>query len=551
MAFYQSPLVAVTEKDLSVSAPAVATAITGMVGKFRWGACFERKQVSQASELLAMFYEPNDDVYEDWYSAYNYLQYANNLILVRAVDKTVAKNAGLKFFDTENEDDPTTAPAYIGNTDDAEAFAATFASGVKWQILAKYCGTRGNDLKVAIAGYTDYASAEIVDGMLFSSQFEFPPADATEMQIAVIDTADDNKILEKWTVSLTKGAKNLAMENYYCQDYINSRSAYILLYNNASDIYAPANMIATALTGGVNGYPSNANIETGYDLFESKDDVDVTMLIDGANTNNTVQKYIISLCENRADCLAMLCVPKSTCVGAVDVSSAVADMVDYVKTDLNTSSSWSAVYGNWKYQYDRYADKNRWLPMSGDTAGITALTHYTRDPWFAPAFYNRGQVKNCIKLAVNPKLSYRSTMYQASLNPIITSTGDGTVVLGQKTMLTAPSAFNRLDVRWLFLVIEKSLAIPAKYVIGEKNNAFTRSQFKGACDRFLRYVQGRDGLEEFFTQCDENVNTPDVIGRNEFRASFYLKPTITAEFIALEMVNVGQGVSFTEIIKKA
>lgn len=310
MAFYQSPLVAVTEKDLSVSAPAVATAITGMVGKFRWGACFERKQVSQSSELLAMFYEPNDDVYEDWYSAYNYLQYANNLILVRAVDKTVAKNAGLKFFDTENEDDPTTAPTYIGNTDDAEAFSPTFASGVKWQILAKYCGTRGNDLKVAIAGYTDYELAEIVDGMLFSSQFEFPPADATEMQIAVIDTADDNKILEKWTVSLTKGAKNLAMENYYCQDYINSRSAYILLYNNASDIYAPANMIATSLTGGVNGYPTTGNIETGYDLFESKDDVDVTMLIDGANTNNTVQKYIISLCENRADCLAMLCVPK-------------------------------------------------------------------------------------------------------------------------------------------------------------------------------------------------------------------------------------------------
>jgi len=625
MGFYLSPQVVTKEKDLSVSVPAVSTTSTGVVGAYRWGPCFQRTLITQDSELLSTFYQPDDDTYEHWYSAWNFLQYASTLYVVRAVDDATAKNGGLEidsanyivitlddaapfsvgdditgdsvnsndgegiviaidtndvtvsvttgtFVDTNDVDNanpfssseatmagivdadgaPVAASDYIGNDEDVENYTPTFAAdNSKWQIFAKYPGERGSDIKVAIANADDFATEDIISGVAFVDEFDYAPL-AGEVAIAVIDGADSDTILEKWTVSLTAGAKNLDNINYYCEDFINTSSNYILLFDKASNTDTPASQIGTVLAGGVNGYPAVGDITTGYDLFENKEEIDVSMIIDGANNDAVTGAYIVdNLTEDRKDCIAVLNVPKADVVGVSTVATAVSNMITYATTTLNKSSSWASLYGNWKYQYDSYADKYRWVPMTGDVAGITAQSHFTRDPWFAPAFYNRGLVKNSSKLAVNPKLTYRDQLYQANVNPIITSPGDGHVVLGQKTLLAAPSSFNRLDVRWLFLVIEKAIALAAKYFMGEKNTPYTRRQFKGLVDPYLRDVQGREGITEFYVDVSDTVNTPEVISRNEFRGVIYVKPTMTAEFIILDFVNVKQGVSFDEVIKKA
>jgi len=550
--FFLSPLVKVNERDLSVSVPAVSTTNTGVVGAYRWGPCFQRTLVTQDSELLSMFYQPDDDTYEHWYSAWNFLQYASSLYMVRAVDDTVAKNGGLEIVDASDDSAPVEAADYIGNDEDVDNYTPVYSdANAKWQIFAKYPGLRGDSIKVAIANATDFATEDIKTGVAFVDEFDYAP-EAGEVAIAVLDGDEDDEIIEKWTVSLTQGARNLDNINYYCEDYINTSSSYILLFDKVSNTDIPASQIATALSGGANGYPAVGDITTGYDLFENKEEIDVSMLIDGANNDAVTGAYIIdNLTEDRKDCIAVLNVPKTTVVGVSSVSTAVSNMVTYATTTLNKSSSWGSLYGNWKYQYDSYADKYRWIPLSGDVAGITAQTHYTRDPWFAPAFYNRGIVKNVSKLAVNPKLSYRDTLYQANINPVISSPGDGVVVLGQKTLLAAPSSFNRLDVRWLFLVIEKAIALAAKYFMGEKNTPYTRRQFKGLVDPYLRDVQGREGITDFLVDVSDSVNTPEVISRNEFRGQIYIQPTMTAEFIILDFINVKQGVSFDEVIKKS
>lgn len=553
MAFYLSPLVEIKERDLSVSVPAVATTIAGVVGKFRWGPAFQITQLTQDSDLLTNFYEPNDSVYEDWWTVWNFLQYANNILVVRAVDPDTAKNAGLKIQDKDaGSPTPTSVAAYIPNDDAAENYVASYSGDDKWHIFAKYLGVRGTGIKVAIANYTDFPTANIKSGVTFVSEFEFGPEDATQIAIAVLDGDDNDTILEKWVVSLTEGAKNYEQTNIYCEDYIRQSSQYIVLYNDTTNVTVPASNEAASLLGGVDGTPDTGDVTTGYDMFENKDEVDVQMILDGANCNATVHGYIIdNICESRKDCIGILSPVKADVVAVATIATAISNLTTYVNTTLNKSSSWASFYGNWKYQYDTYADKYRWLPISGDVAGITAQTHYSRDPWFAPAFYNRGIIKNAAKLAINPNQGYRDTMYKNRINPAVDSPGDGKVLLGQKTMLTTPSSFNRLDVRWLFLVIEKAIAIAAKYFMGEKNNAFTRRQFKGVVEPYLRDVQGREGIEDFYVQCDENVNTAEVRSRNEFRASIYVKPTMTAEFIIIEFVNVKQSIEFTEVIKKA
>lgn len=548
---YQSPLVAIKERDMSVSVPAVSTTTVGMVGKFAWGPCFERTLVTQDSELLDMFYEPNDLVYEDWFSAWNFLQYGNSLYIVRAVDDAVAKNAGLKLMDKDAASPtPVATVQIIMNADDAENHTPSFAGDEKWHVYAKYPGLRGNDFKIAVANSTDFSTANIITGTSFASEFEFAPASADEVAIVILN--EDDEILERFMVSLTENTKNYEGTNIYCETYINSASKYILLYNDTTNATVPDSFEATSLSGGLDGLPAVGDVTPGYDLFENKEEVDISIIIDGANNDAVSHAYIIdNIADVRLDCEAILTPPKTTVVAIATIATAISNLTTYVNTTLNKSTSWGSIYGNWKYQYDSYSDKYRWIPLSGDIAGITVRTHYQRDPWFAPAFYNRGQIKNIKKFAINPNLSYRNTLYQNRINPCVAVKGDGFIVMGQKTLLSTPSSFNRRDVRWLFLVIEKAIAIAAKYFMGEKNTPFTRRQFKGVVEPYLRDVQGREGISDFYVQVDENVNTAEVIARNEFRGSIYIKPTMTAEFIILEFVNVKQGIEFAEVVKKS
>jgi phage tail sheath protein FI len=202
----------------------------------------------------------------------------------------------------------------------------------------------------------------------------------------------------------------------------------------------------------------------------------------------------------------------------------------------------------YKYRYDRYNDLYIYTPLNGDIAGLCARTDNVRDPWFSPAGYNRGAVKNIIKLAYNPKKGDRDVLYKNSINPVITEPGQGTILFGDKTHLERPSAFDRINVRRLFIVLEKAIARASKSTLFEFNDEFTRAQFRNLIEPFLRDVQGRRGILDFKVVCDETNNTAEVIDRNEFIGDIYIKPSRSINFIQLNFIAVRSGVEFEEII---
>jgi phage tail sheath protein FI len=228
-----------------------------------------------------------------------------------------------------------------------------------------------------------------------------------------------------------------------------------------------------------------------------------------------------------------------------DSSTAVNKIIAY--RDELGSNSYSVMDSGYKYQYDRYNDVYRWVPLNGDIAGLCARTDYTNDPWWSPGGLNRGQIKNVVRLACNPNQTNRDTLYRNSINPVVTFPGQGTVLFGDKTLLAKPSAFDRINVRRLFIVLEKSIATAAKYQLFEFNDAFTRGQFKNLIEPFLRDVQGRRGITDFLVKCDESNNSGEVIDRNEFVADIFVKPTRSINFITLNFVAARSAIAFSEI----
>jgi phage tail sheath protein FI len=200
--------------------------------------------------------------------------------------------------------------------------------------------------------------------------------------------------------------------------------------------------------------------------------------------------------------------------------------------------------------YDRYNDLYRWIPLNGDVAGLCARTDDTNDPWWSPAGFNRGQVKNVVKLAWNPRQTARDTLYKNGVNPVVQFLGEGTILYGDKTLLHRPSAFDRINVRRLFIVLRKAIAEAAKYTLFEFNDEFTRAQFKNMVNPYLRDIKGRRGIYDFLVVCDETNNTPVVIDRNEFIGDIYIKPARSINFIYLNFIAVPTGVAFQEVVGK-
>jgi phage tail sheath protein FI len=204
----------------------------------------------------------------------------------------------------------------------------------------------------------------------------------------------------------------------------------------------------------------------------------------------------------------------------------------------------------YKYQYDKYNDLYRWVPLNGDIAGTCVRTDNTNDAWWSPAGYNRGQVKNVVKLAWNPRKAERDVLYSNGVNPVITSPGQGTILFGDKTLQAKPSAFDRINVRRLFIVLEKAISTAAKYQLFEFNDAFTRAQFKNLVVPYLRTVKGRRGITDFQVICDDTNNTAQIIDTNQFVGDIYIKPARSINFIQLNFVAVPSGVQFSEIVGK-
>ena len=504
MAFQISPGINISEIDLTTVIPSVASSIGAIAGKFAWGPVNEVVTISNEVRLVEIFGKPNNDNYEYWFSAANFLAYSNNLKVVRASGSGTAAATGTYF-------------------------------------KAKYPGVLGNSLRVEAVATDEFST------WTYNKQFTNPPS-TDELHIIVIDedgviSGTPGTLLEKFAfVSTSESAKSFDGSSNYYANVLETRSRYILSADEFS--WNSAIIFEESLDLGSDGTISAGNIQTAYDLFENSDSVDISLLISGP-ANQTVANHLIdNIAEVRKDCIVFVSPEKADVVNSFGTEA--TNILSY-RNSL-TSSSYAVMDSGWKYQYDKYNDVYRWVPLNADIAGLCARTDLETDPWFSPAGLRRGVVKNVVKLAWNPTKADRDDLYLKGVNSVVSFPGEGTVLFGDKTLLNRPSAFDRINVRRLFIVLEKSISLASRSTLFEFNDQFTRAQFVNLVEPYLRDVQGRRGITDFRVVCDETNNTPEVIDRNEFIGDIYIKPSRSVNYIQLNFIAVRTGVSFEEIV---
>lgn len=557
MAFQLSPGVLVTERDLTSVVPAVATTAGGFAGSFQWGPVEEVVTVDSENSLVDRFGKPNGDTFKSFFTAANFLSYGNNLQVVRVVNKATAKNATAVSANAiliTNEDN------YLINYSSGQANAGEWA--------AKYPGTLGNSIKVSMADANSWSTWG------YANNFDTTPSTSSyasalggssdELHVVVIDndgvwTGTAGTVIEKFSfLSKAVDAKKSDGSNAYYVDVINNSSKYIWWLDHTANVNSSnwgsaakgvtfgnlTSNVTLTLGGGVSADSvSDGNITSGLAIFANDEKYDISLLPLGDASQAVATYAINSVAEVRKDCV-VFCSP-----GISDVVNNTGDEATDVVShrDSLPSSSYAVMDSGWKYQYDRYNDKYRWVPLNGDTAGLAVRTDFVADPWFSPAGFNRGQVKNVVKLAFSPTKAERDSLYKKGVNPIVSFPGQGTVLFGDRTLLAKPSAFDRINVRRLFIVLEKAIATAAKFQLFEFNDAFTRAQFRNLVEPFLRDVQGRRGITDFKVVCDETNNTGQVIDRNEFVADIFVKPARAINFIQLNFIATRTGISFEEV----
>jgi hypothetical protein len=351
--------------------------------------------------------------------------------------------------------------------------------------------------------------------------------------------------------------------NYY-KDVINQQSATIWWGGHASTLskagvradagtdYPSGDLpVSNSFTKGKDGTQlTSAQKIAYYNKFRSAEDVDVSLVL-GSDADATLATHLITnIAESRKDCIVCISPERADVVNNKAYEGKERDDIIAFRDGL-PSSSYAVMDSGWKYQYDKYNDLYRYVPLNADTAGLMVQTDLTRDPWYSPAGFNRGNVKNAIKLSYNPSKADRDQLYKKGVNPVVTFPGQGTVLFGDKTMLAQPSAFDRINVRRLFIVLEKAISTASKFTLFEFNDEFTRAQFRNLVEPFLRDVQGRRGITDFAVVCDGSNNTGEVIDRNEFVGDIYIKPARSINFIQLNFVAVRTGVEFSEIVGRA
>lgn len=421
-----------------------------------------------------------------------------------------------------------------------------------------------------VTGYWQFAYSSYAAKPTTSSNLSFVGGAGDQFNVIVIDedglfAGVTNGVLEVFqNVSKAIDAKDGDGNSNYYVDVINARSKYLwaggtaistagnsaagTTFGNTAKTYGVAVRAYYSATGGSYADAStDSQLLTGFNLFADPDTVDVSLLISG-NASASLAGEIVDIVDARKDCVAFISPEYDDVVGVTSVSTQTDNVVDFKDNQLNKSSSYAVLDSGWKYQYDRYNDKLRWVPLNGDIAGLCARTDRTNDPWFSPAGFNRGQIRGVVKLAFNPTAeAYRDELYKDGINPVVAFPGEGTVLFGDKTLQSKGSAFDRINVRRLFIVMEKAIATAAKFQLFEQNDSFTRAQFKNLIEPFLRDIQGRRGLADFKVVCDESNNTAEVIDNNRFVADIFVKPTRSINFIQLNFVATRSGVDFNEV----
>ena len=305
------------------------------------------------------------------------------------------------------------------------------------------------------------------------------------------------------------------------------------------------NVDRSTLANGTDDYAvTDGEQLTSYARFDDGEAVDVNLIM-AAKATSTLATNLVTIVEKRKDALVFISPERADVVGVADSNTQTTNVKNFF--DLLPSTSFAVFDSGYKYQYDRFNDVYRYVPLNGDIAGVTAFTESVADAFFSPAGFTRGQIRGAVKLSYEPNKDQRDTLYKARINPVNSFPGQGTVLFGDKTALAKPSAFDRINVRRLFIILEKAIATAAKFQLFEFNDEFTRAQFKNLVEPFLREIQGRRGITDFKVVADESNNTGEVIDRNEFVADIFVKPTRSINFITLNFVAVRTGVAFTEI----
>lgn len=565
MPFQLSPGVVVTETDLTNIVPAVATTGGGFAGSFKWGPVEEIVTIDSENELVRTFGTPDNDTATSFFSAASFLAYGNNLQVVRVVGpnaKNAIANASANALLIKNE------IQYLDQYAGGSASVGEFA--------AKFPGSRGNSLAVVMF---DGATAGNVNITLGSQTINvdniFDSAPDTSSYAAALGGSDDEvhlavfdadgswsgqagTLLEKFSfLSKAVDAKNSDGTSNYYKNVINNRSKFLWWMDHPTgtsnwgsnalgvtfdDLLAP---VSYTLEGGVDqNDTANIDLTDGLVLFSNDETVDVSLIIMGEASSTEIQYAIDNVAESRRDCIVFFSPEAEDVIN--NVGSEATEVISFRNT-VARSSSYAVMDCGWKYQYDRYNDVYRWVPLNGDIAGLCARTDATNDPWWSPAGFNRGNIKNAVKLAWSPSKTDRENLYKAGINPVVSFPGQGIVLYGDKTLLSKPSAFDRINVRRLFIVLEKAIATASKYQLFEFNDAFTQAQFRNLVEPFLRDVQGRRGITAFRVVCDGTNNTGEVIDRNEFVADIYIAPARSINFITLNFIATRTGVAFQEL----
>jgi phage tail sheath protein FI len=581
MAFYLSPGVYVTEIDLTTIVPSVGTTEGAYAGQFVWGPLDTMMTFSNEVELVRTYGQPDANTFKSFFTCANFLSYAQNLKAIRVANTATggAKNA------TANNFSPG---LLIKNRDHYEInyMGLPAASNGFGMFAARYAGALGNSLKVSVyadsnASNTVYEAWGANETRPYYEEFNGPPGTSAyvgnlagandEMHIIVVDrlgrfTGAANTVLEKFAyVSKAIDAINDDGSSNYYVNVLNDRSRYIYGINHAQNnttavtetttwgtiasnttFQQTSSSYTVSMNGGMDGWPTNAELCRAYDMFSNPEEVDISLVMCGAHTQNVAEYIVENIGNHRKDCVVFVSPEYADVVNNAGYEA--EDCIRY-RNEFN-STSYAFMDGNWKLQFDKYNNVYRWLPLNGDIAGLCVRTDYDRDPWYSPAGFNRGQIKNVVKLAWQASKANRDDLYKNGINPVHNFPGEGVILYGDKTMLAKPSAFDRINVRRLFIVLEKAISRAAKYSLFEFNDEFTRAQFVAMVEPFLRDVQGRRGIYDFKVVCDATNNTPEVIDRNEFIGDIYIKPARSINFIQLNFIAVRTGVAFEEVVGK-
>lgn len=655
----QSPGIETKETSVQSTVVRNSTGRAAIVGKFSWGPAYQIRQISNEVEMVNYFGSPDNLTADYFMSAVNFLQYGNDLRVVRVVDKDAAKNASAIFnqikttiasqgsnytvndvikvkynnvvveengkvskVDSNGKILAVIIPSekivarakQIGTYPDISTGWTTEivsqSSGVsasitidgiesdsgitllnldiaketiqgtafqtltqKYQIpsvVALYPGELGSTVQVEIISKAAYDSGAMISGypsgvsVKNSGRSVMTYGPQTDNQYAFV-VRRGGIVQESFIVSTEKTDKDIYGVNIFMDDFFaNGGSQYVY----GTSLNWPKGFSGILEFGG--GLSSNDTVGadelmTGWDMFADREALHVPLLIAGACAGetveimSTVQKHVISIGDERQDCTVFVSPPRSLMVN-IPLATAVDNIIEWragyklsggtpVDNNLNVSSSYGFLDGNYKYQYDKYNDVNRWVPLAGDIAGLCVYTDSVAQPWMSPAGYNRGQIRNCIKLAIEPRTAHRDAMYQVQINPVTGfAGGSGFVLFGDKTLTNVPSPFDRINVRRLFNMIKKDIGDNAKYKLFENNDDFTRSSFRMDTGQYMTNIRALGGCYDYRVICDTTNNTPDVIDRNEFVATIYVKPPRSINYITLNFVATSTGADFDELV---